>query len=83
MGGPSQIQEEGEVTVRAAGTPACHEAPHEALIRGGGWHEAEITPVRREVPHEVLRGAGCFTSGGVNVAQAKTRGGGVHKGWAK
>ena len=115
--------------MRAAGTPARREAPHEALIRGGGWHKAEVTPAHCEAPHEALRGAGCFTSGvstlprrrrgeggctkagrsragdgalrgrlrmrgrvrgrrepgdqGVNVAQAKTRGEGVHKGWAR
>ena len=80
---PSQIRQEGEATVRAAGTPARREAPHEVLIRGGGWHEAEITPARCEAPHEALRGAACFSSGGVDIAQAKTRGGGVHKGWAK
>ena len=58
MGGPSQIREEGEATVRAAGTLACCEAPHEVLIRGGGWHEAEVTlrsceaPTRHQgVPH--------------------------------
>ena len=69
--------------MRAASTSVHHEAPHEALIRGGGWHEAKVTPACREAPHEALRGAGCFTSGGVDVAQAKTRGEGVHKGWAR
>ena len=69
--------------MRAASTLACCEVPHKALIRGGGWHEAEVTLAHREAPHEALRGAGCFTSGVVNVAQAKTRGGGVHKGRAK
>ena len=69
--------------MRAASTPAHREVPHEVLIKRGGWHEAEVTPACHEAPHEALRGAGCFTSEGVNVAQAKTRGGGVHKGWAK
>ena len=69
--------------MRAASTPVRCETPYEALIRGGGWHEAEITPVRHEAPHKALRGATCYSSEGVNVVQAKTRGGGVHKGWAK
>ena len=36
--------------MRAAGTLACHEVPHEALIRGGGWHKAEVTPRSHEAP---------------------------------
>ena len=41
--------------MRAASTPAHREAPHEALIRGGGWHKAEVTPRSREAPQGVKR----------------------------
>ena len=44
------------------------------MARGRG------NPEEPRGPHEALRGATCYSSGGVNVAQAKMRGGGVHKG---
>ena len=71
------------MTVRAASTSAHHKAPHEVLIRRGGWHEVEVTPACCKAPHEALRGAACFSSEGVDIAQVKMRVGGVHKGWAK
>ena len=36
--------------MRAAGTLARCKAPHKALIRGGGWHKAEVTLRSREAP---------------------------------
>ena len=68
--------------MRATGTLAHREVPHKALIRGGGWHKAEVTLRSCEAPQGV-KGCRMLQQRGVDVAQAKTRGGGVHKGWAK
>ena len=49
--------------MRAAGTSARCEAPHKALIKGGGWHKAEVTPVCRKASHEALRVLGVSPAG--------------------
>ena len=63
--------------------PSAPRGATRGVDKGRGMARGRGNPEELRGPHEALRGAGCFTSGGFNVAQAKTRGGGVHKGQAK